>query len=77
MQVKNRLVEYQVPALDMYTGQQHVRLLDGVQYIHDQRPEIDINIFIVSAGYGLIPSNREIVLYECTFNDMKVREIRA
>lgn len=37
---------------------------------------IDIDLWILSAGYGLILGSQEIVPYECTFQGMKTAELR-
>jgi len=58
----------------MYTGQQHKRLMRGIRALRE-RSEYDIDLRIVSAGYGLISSDRIIAPYECTFQTMGVREI--
>jgi hypothetical protein len=36
----------------------------------------ELSLFIVSAGYGLIPGSRKVAPYECTFDGMKARELR-
>src|SRR5690242_13610196 len=65
------LSDLALPAEDLYTGQQQTRLMGGVRKIRKSFGEDAINIWILSAGYGLIPSNRKIVPYECTFQGMK------
>jgi len=59
----------------MYTGQQHVRLMRGVQSIR-QESRNDLDLWIVSAGYGLIPGAKTIAPYECTFSQMTKTETR-
>jgi hypothetical protein len=68
------------PAAKMYAGQQHVRLLRGISAFsnaHTARssPCVKIDLSILSAGYGLIPGDREIAPYECTFAKMKANEL--
>lgn len=72
-----RLAEYRTKAEDMYTGQQHVRLMRGVRTARQKLGAEAIDLHILSAGYGLIAGAREIVPYECTFQGMKVRQLRA
>ncbi len=59
---------------DMYTGQQHVRLMRGVG--EARKVGLECQVEILSAGYGFIPESRRIAPYECTFQGMKVGEIR-
>jgi hypothetical protein len=58
------LAEVLTPARDLYSGQQHIRLMRGVDSVADR---IDIDLYIVSAGYGLVPGERKLAPYECTF----------
>ncbi len=62
------------PAAEMYTGAQHLRLMEGVSMLREHYGSDVVNLGIVSAGYGLISENRPIVPYEVTFNDMTARE---
>tara|TARA_Y100001934_G_C12382677_1_gene793434 strand:+ start:2044 stop:4083 length:2040 start_codon:yes stop_codon:yes gene_type:complete len=63
------------PAKNLYTGQQHIRLLKGINKFQNSKIKKDqLNLYILSAGYGLIPSNRKILPYECTFHGMKKKE---
>jgi hypothetical protein len=67
------------PAAQMYTGQQHVRLLRGIQAWTECKgtPPRELALFIVSAGYGLIAADKKVAPYECTFDGMKARELRT
>ena len=67
------LLKYQCKAEEMYTGEQHVRLMKGIHKLREKN--IAVDLWIVSAGYGLIANDREIVPYECTFDTMKMKEI--
>jgi hypothetical protein len=83
--VKSRhddLAKWLTPAEDLYTGQQHVRLMRGVRALWtaplangDPRPTADL--FILSAGYGFVPGDRRIAPYECTFTGMHGKTLRA
>lgn len=70
-----KLDDYRTPAETIYSGMQHVRLMDGVKAYRESYPA-DIELWILSAGYGLIPANRQVVPYECTFQGMKPAEIK-
>jgi len=66
-----------MPAEQLYTGQQHVRLMSSVDSIraHDE-PSLAIDLFVLSAGYGLVPGERELPPYEITFSGMRKKELR-
>ena len=59
------LADHLTPAEDLYTGQQHVRLMRGLRHLRQQAPDRHLysELWIVSAGYGLIPSTQEKALY--------------
>ena len=73
------LAEWLTPAGKMYTGLQHVRLMQGIaafqQVTADKSPRLDL--WILSAGYGLISQDRSVAPYECTFQGMKKTELRS
>jgi len=71
------LQEYLTSARDLYTGQQHIRLLRGLEKLTDSESPLEIDLWILSAGYGLIPADKPIVPYECTFQGMKKSELNA
>ena len=69
-----------LPAEEMYTGQQHIRLMRGVQKFRQWNPEglnVDLSLHIVSAGYGVVAGARRIAPYEATFSGMKVKALRT
>lgn len=62
----------------MYSGNQHTRLMRGLNAIGPRdKVQLDIDLRILSAGYGLIPSSRTIAPYECTFDGMKANELKS
>ena len=63
------------PAGMLYAGQQHVRLMRGVEAAREQGAEISVTI--LSAGYGVVKEGQMIAPYEMTFNKMKKKECRA
>ena len=65
---EQELSEYFLPAEKLYTGGQHIRLMHGVEAL--RRTDIEVELWIVSAGYGLIPGERELPPYETTFTGM-------
>jgi len=64
----------------LYTGQQHVRLMRGIERIRnrtsDQDVSINLELHILSAGYGLVPAEQKLAPYEATFTGMKAKELR-
>jgi Queuine tRNA-ribosyltransferase len=71
------LAEFAYPAGEMYTGAQHLRLMEGVKLLRQKLGREVIDVAIASAGYGLIAEDRVIAPYEVTFNTMKVAEVDA
>ena len=70
------LEQFRTPAGDLYTGQQHIRLLKGIgEFKSKAGDESSIDLWIVSAGYGLVSADTELVPYECTFQSMSSSDI--
>lgn len=67
------LKKYECSAMNMYTGEQHIRLKNGMKVLSDSK--VNSSLFILSAGYGLISSEKLIVPYNVTFSGMKLSEI--
>lgn len=74
---ERKLAEWLAAAEDLYTGQQHLRLMDGVRGVRESLGADNVELFILSAGYGLIGAGRGVVPYECTFQGMKKGELRS
>src|SRR2546422_5783904 len=75
------LTDLLTPAEDLYTGQQHVRLMRGVRAVRDHTGGRDVSLsldlWILSAGYGLVNGARRLAPYECTFQGMKRSVLRS
>lgn len=77
------LKKHMMRADELYTGQQHVRLMRGIKALREspagkgKKPKIGVDLHILSAGYGLVPADRKLAPYEVTFQGMKVKELRA
>ncbi|MGD1853912.1 MAG: tRNA-guanine transglycosylase DpdA [Leptolyngbyaceae cyanobacterium] len=69
------LAEFACAAGQLYTGMQHLRVMEGVHVLRDVLGDEAIQVQILSAGYGLIPESQTIVPYEVTFNGMKGHEV--
>lgn len=66
------------PAIDLYCGLQHQRLIRGVLKVESSRSsEVSVDTWIVSAGYGLIPGFRKVAPYEATFIGMSSKQRSA
>ena len=74
-QCEAKLALLMLPAEELYTGMQHQRLTRGVVTARG-KSGIEINLNIVSAGYGLVPGSRKLPPYEATFIGMKTAEAR-
>jgi hypothetical protein len=65
-------------AIDLYSGLQHKRLLRGITVVESGRDRgISTDTWILSAGYGLIASDRSVAPYEATFIGMPRAQKRA
>jgi len=71
---KTKLNPYILPAAEMYTGNQFTQLLVGVERLRRIKG-FDIDVYIVSAGFGLLSEQDLIPPYECSFSAMKKGEI--
>lgn len=71
---ENELIMFQTTAGEMYTGSQHLALMNGIKEYRKQGGQIDFGV--LSAGYGLLMENDLIVPYEVTFNAMNSQQIK-
>jgi hypothetical protein len=72
-----RADEHAVRAEDLYTGQQHIRLMRGVRaYRTAGQPAGPLRLRIVSAGSGLLAASTKLRAYEQTFQGLPRSEIR-
>ena len=72
---EEQLNTFQTAAGEMYTGQQHLRVMRGLQKLRQAGLSVDLKI--VSAGYGLLNENTLIVPYEMTFIGMRKKEYQT
>ena len=71
------LGEYLTPAAELYSGQQHIRLMRGIEAIASQSDaSVDVSLYILSAAYGLVRANRKLAPYEVTFSGMRKTALR-
>ena len=75
-QKENSLSEYMTSAQELYSGPQHKRLMRGVAALRAERGQT-VHLWILSAGYGVVPAERKLAPYESTFSGMKKAELRT
>ena len=64
------------PAEDLYTGLQHQRLMRGIRAAREET-SIEVDLRILSAGYGLVSADQKLGPYEATFIGMRRKEADA
>jgi len=74
---ERELFGYNCRAEELYTGQQHLRLMRGVKTFREKFGSDSISLHILSAGYGVVSGEQKIAPYECTFQGMKAKELRS
>lgn len=72
----NELKEYAQKACDMYIGAQHINLMEGYNLLKLALKYNSLDLYILSAGYGVIPFDKIIVPYNVSFNDFSDKEIK-
>lgn len=65
--IEDELLDFLRPAEKLYRGKQHELLMRGVAHARAAGHEVDV--FVVSAGYGLVPGHRKLAPYNATFDD--------
>ncbi len=69
------LSRWALPAVRLYTGWQHRYMMMGVNAIRRRYGSAACALKIISAGYGLVDENRNLVPYEATFQGKRKRSI--
>ena len=68
-----RLRRYKTRAAEIYTGNGHLRVMNGVKDLRDSRypisQDITIDVRIISPAYGLLKEKDPIVPYSYNFSD--------
>ncbi|MGF6950208.1 hypothetical protein QF028_002713 [Neobacillus sp. B4I6] len=72
---EKQLGSFKAKAKDMYTGQQHLWVIDGINNLREKYGDSVVDLAIVSAGYGLLNEDQEIFPYNVTFSKMKKDEL--
>lgn len=73
---EGELKKYLCPAREMYIGEHHIFTVKGVEFLCDKYGKENVGFYIISAGYGLIPHDKIIAPYECTFKGMHINDIK-
>ena len=73
---REELADSTLPAGKMYAGLQHRHLMQGVRTVRRKRSSLNIDVSILSAGYGLVFEEEPIAPYERAFNGKPKAEIR-
>jgi hypothetical protein len=66
-----RLAARVVAAKDLYRGRQFRTMSHAVDQLLVDRPEIELSLHVVSAGYGLLASGDPVVPYEATLGSAR------
>ena len=66
-----RLQQWQIPAAQLYSGPQHIKMMRGVRELRSHFGEKCCGVQIISAGYGLVSEHQPLVPYEVTFSGRK------
>ena len=64
------------PAEDMYAGSHHVRLMRGVAEFRRARGPGSLDLYILSAGYGLLRGSQKLAPYDVSFTQMSNELLR-
>lgn len=79
-QRERELSVFLMRAADLYRGQQHVRLMRGIRAARDtslkSMAALSVELWILSAGYGLVSEDEIIAPYRCTFQEMTANALR-
>jgi hypothetical protein len=72
---KKENLDKPLPASELYRGQQHLRLMRGIQNFRKHKTNAIIDLFIVSAGHGIVFENYLMKPYERTFSGQKKKDL--
>jgi hypothetical protein len=62
-------------AEDLYRGEQHRRLMRGVHSLRSSDSGLELDLWIVSAGYGLVHGEDRLGFYDASFAGLRKGEI--
>src|SRR6266478_3156377 len=61
---------------NLYTGDHHRYLMEGVRLLRKSWGLEAVQLRIISAGYGLVEENQELLPYDFTFDDIPAAEAK-
>lgn len=70
-----KFYEFCAPARDMYTGSQSIELIKAVDLLR-KILHIEVQVVIISAGFGILHEQDLVPPYDCSFTNMKIRQVR-
>ena len=71
------LKSFETSAAEMYTGQQHRYLMAGLEKVWEVYGSAVVDLHIISAGYGLLAEDDDIVPYNVTFSGLNKADLLA
>lgn len=71
------LKSFETSAAEMYTGQQHRHLMEGLKAFRRVHESTVVGLHIISAGYGLLAEDKTIVPYNVTFSGLNKGDLLA
>jgi len=71
---QEQLSDYCRPAREMYTGNQAKQLVKGVDLLR-KIDDVQVDLFIISAGFGFLREEELVPPYECTFAGMSKKQL--
>lgn len=69
------LKDFETSAAEMYTGQQHRYLMAGLEKVREIYGSAIVDLHIISAGYGLLAEDDDIVPYNATFSGLNKADL--
>ena len=72
-----KLEKFKTRAAEMYTGDGHQHLMSGVKKLRDTfGQDINVDVRIISPGYGLLNEKTHIVPYDYDFSKLSIVQIK-
>jgi len=72
---KQKFASICAPARDMYIGPQSIELVRAVDMLRTI-PDVDVQLVILSAGFGVLAEEEMVPPYDCSFTNMKMVEVK-
>ena len=71
-----RLEEFETPAAQMYIGNGHLHVMNGVKNLRRTFGQGIVDVRIISPGYGLLNEETHIVPYDYDFSKLSIDQIK-